>query len=201
MKKYWDALSDPGRAALLKKGQDQTGKAIAEKTKEPAVHKNDLVRLIHLFKDPDSAMLWTNAFGTWSRRQLDARHSDTPNADGSGTLADETNPWPALAARFNDYDDFIPQNVMVQYKSSSSSTSSRPEKVSPWKAASSDFTVLATHCYDLEPTVKQLKLCFPFLLYLQYCLYLLYLSLSLFPPIVPSSSPPLHPPSSSLFRI
>ena len=71
--------------------------------------KNDLVRLMHLYKDPDMQIHWANYFGVLSRRELDARKSAKAKESSAANAANY------LASRFNDYVNFAPQNLMVAY--------------------------------------------------------------------------------------
>jgi hypothetical protein len=70
--------------------------------------KDDIVRLIHLFKEPVAQRHWTDLYSVLSRLELDARKS-------GGEYAIAANPLAALAEIFNDYDRFQPQNLMLQY--------------------------------------------------------------------------------------
>ena len=70
--------------------------------------KDDIAWFLHLYKDPGSQIHWSNLYGILSRAQLDGRRS-------SGEQSEATNALSHLAERFNDYDDFVPQNLMVEY--------------------------------------------------------------------------------------
>jgi len=121
-------------------------------TREPDTHKDDLARLLHLYKDPDMQIAWTQTTATMSRAQLDARHSSAPNADASGTLGDHSSPWETLAERFNDYAEFTPQNATVKYIAATSMFA-LPVKIIPFEASGPELQVLAGHCFEIEPTV------------------------------------------------
>ncbi len=121
--------------------------------REPDVQKDDLARLLHLYKDPDMQIAWTQTASTMTRLQLDARHSTTPDAGGAGTLGDHATPWETLAERFNDYAEFTPQNESVRYIAASSMFEP-PQKVVSWVASCHTLQILASHCYDIEPTVS-----------------------------------------------
>ena len=70
--------------------------------------KDDIAHLIHLYKYPGAQMHWTNYYGILSRAQLDARKS-------TGVQAEAANALSCLAALYNDYEGFTPQNAMVAY--------------------------------------------------------------------------------------
>lgn len=125
---------------------------IAEETsRQVAVSKDDLVRLMHLYKEPSAQVHWTNFFGVLNRDQLDARKSSTPSLTKSrGSLSDAANPGDCLASIFNDYVAFKPQNLMVMYVYDASLR--RPVKKQPFEPSSDDWEMLANHCHDLDPT-------------------------------------------------
>jgi hypothetical protein len=105
--------------------------------------KDDIARLIHLFKEPSAQVHWSNHFGVLNRAQLDARRS-------AGAVSEAANPLGCLAAIFNDYDSFTPQNLMVAY------TYDRqlkvPVKKVPYQASSEEWSELANHTHDIDPT-------------------------------------------------
>jgi hypothetical protein len=70
--------------------------------------KDDIAHLIHLYKYPGAQIHWTNYYGVISRAQLDARRS-------TGVQADAANALSCLAALYNDYEGFTPQNAMLAY--------------------------------------------------------------------------------------
>jgi hypothetical protein len=72
--------------------------------------KDDVTRLLNLFKDPIAQCPRTNLYGILSRSQLDTHKS-------SGEQSEVANPLSYLAELFNDYLEFYPQNFMVQYVS------------------------------------------------------------------------------------
>jgi hypothetical protein len=77
------------------------------------------------------------------RAELDARKS-------TGEHSKVANPLECLAELFNDYNNFRPQNAMVQYISNG--TSGQPVKKQPYQASSSEWAYLANYTHDLEPT-------------------------------------------------
>lgn len=84
-----------------------------------------------------------------TRRQLYARYADdAPNLAGTDSLASETDAWSGLAAVFNDYTVFTPQNELIKYIN----VQGTPTPVVPYEAAEADVTCLAAHCHDLNPT-------------------------------------------------
>jgi hypothetical protein len=68
--------------------------------------KEDIAHLMHLYKCPGAQMHWTNYYGILSGAQLDARKS-------TGIHAEVANSLSYLAALYNDYTGFTPQNSMV----------------------------------------------------------------------------------------
>jgi hypothetical protein len=70
--------------------------------------KDDIARLIHLFKHPGAQVHWSNHYGVLNRIKLDAWHS-------SGPASNAANPLSCLAELFNNYEEFQPQNLMVAY--------------------------------------------------------------------------------------
>ena len=105
--------------------------------------KDDIARLIHLFKEPMAQRHWTDLYSVLSRAELDARKS-------GGEYAVAANPLASLAEIYNDYDHFQPQNVMVEYVIQS--PGSRPVKKFPYSASSPEFSYLATHTHEIEPS-------------------------------------------------
>jgi hypothetical protein len=88
----------------------------SEKVKRDAVMKNDLVRLLELRKYPEAQVFWTATEASYNRRILDARKSSSaPNLAGTGSLADDSDPYGQLAEIFNDYKEFTSQNALIQY--------------------------------------------------------------------------------------
>jgi hypothetical protein len=81
-------------------------------------------------------------FGILSRAQLDGRRS-------SGEQSEATNALSHLAERFNDYDDFVPQNLMVEYVHAGND---RPVKKNPHVPSCEEWAALANEMHDIEPT-------------------------------------------------
>jgi len=105
--------------------------------------KDDIVRLIHLFKEPAAQKHWCNLRRVMSRAELDSRKASTVYNEAS-------NPLTYLAEIFNDYEDFCPQNVMVQYVPNG--PNNYPVKKNPYQASHTDWAFLANFTHDLEPT-------------------------------------------------
>jgi hypothetical protein len=105
--------------------------------------KDDIVRLIHLFKEPMAQRHWSNLYSVLSRPELDARKS-------SREYSESSNPLEFLAELFNDYDRFQPQNLMVQYVNAA--PHSRPVKKCPFAASSAEWAYLSTFTHELDPT-------------------------------------------------
>ena len=105
--------------------------------------KDDIARLIHLFKEPMAQRHWTDLYSVLSRAELDARKS-------GGEYAVAANPLASLAEIYNDYDQFLPQNLMVEYVIQS--PGSRSVKKFPYSASSPEYSYLATHTHEIEPS-------------------------------------------------
>ena len=105
--------------------------------------KDDIVRLLHLFKEPMAQRHWTDLYSVLSRPDLDARKS-------GGEYAVAANPLASLAEIFNNYEDFQPQNVMVEYVTAQ--PGGRAVKKFPFAASAAEWSYLATHTQELEPT-------------------------------------------------
>lgn len=114
-----------------------------ENQRDKNTTKDDIARLLHLFKEPSAQIHWSNLYGILNRMQLDSRKS-------SGEQSEAARPLACLAEIFNDYQGFHPQNVMVQYVSRGSQR--RPVKKQPYQPSSPEWAVLANHCHDIEPT-------------------------------------------------
>ena len=114
-----------------------------EAQREKHTTKDDIARLLHLFKEPMAQRHWTNLYGVLSRNQLDARKT-------SGEHSEAARPLSYLAEMFNDYQGFRPQNVMVTYVSAGPNQA--PVKKQPYEPSNSDWATLANHCHDIDPS-------------------------------------------------
>ena len=107
--------------------------------------KDDIARLIHLFKEPGAQVHWTKHFGSLTRAELDARKSDFSS--------DAANATDCLASMFNDYHSFKPSNLMVRYNDPDPNNPHLPpSKVFPYEPSTSEWTDLCNHTQDIEPT-------------------------------------------------
>jgi hypothetical protein len=70
--------------------------------------KDDIARLLHLFKEPVAQVHWSNLYGVLNRAELNERKTDGPLSDAANALS-------CLAEIFNNYETFCPQNLMVEY--------------------------------------------------------------------------------------
>jgi hypothetical protein len=126
--------------------------AANETEKEAAVNtnntKDDIARLLHLFKDPVAQVHWSNLYGVLNRAELDARKSNGPLSDAANALS-------CLAEIYNDYESFCPQNLMVQYVSTG--RNQRPVKRTPFAPSSEEWAVLANETHDIKPTNQSRK--------------------------------------------
>ncbi len=100
-------------------------------------------QLIHHFKEPMMQRHWTNLFGALKQAELNAWKSN-------GAYSEVANPLDYLVEMFNDYENFVSQNQMVQYVPSG--PTSPPIKKQPYQASASEWTYLANYTHDLEPT-------------------------------------------------
>jgi hypothetical protein len=106
-----------------------------ESQRDKNTTKDDIARLLHLFKEPVAQCHWSNLYGILSRNELDARKS-------TGEQSEAARPLSCLAEIFNDYSSFTPQNVMIQYVSRGNE---RPAKKQPYEPNSSEWATLANH--------------------------------------------------------
>jgi hypothetical protein len=105
--------------------------------------KDDIARLINLFKEPTTQKHWYNLRRVMSRAELDSRKA-------AAVYNEASNPLVYLAEIFNDYEEFRPQNLMVQYVSAGSDRP--PIKKNPYQASQTEWAFLANFTHDLEPT-------------------------------------------------
>ena len=103
--------------------------------------KDDVARLLHLYKWPAAQALWSTLSRPLDRQELDARNSE-------GALADAANAWECLAERFNDYKMFNPQHAMLKYVD----VNGKPLRKEPHAANSERWTTLVPYCHFVEPT-------------------------------------------------
>ena len=138
------------QAVLTLAVEDAANTASSAKQRAELTTKNDLCRLFALRKYAGAKVHWTNASGTLTRRELDARNSSAPNLSGNQTLGAAANPWDELAGIYNDYNLFQPQNESVRYELDPGT--SQPKKKNPYEAVSEDLSAIAAHCHELDPT-------------------------------------------------
>jgi hypothetical protein len=112
-------------------------------TQNTQTTKDDIARLIHLYKEPSAQMHWCNLRCVMSRAELDSRKA-------AGVYNEASNPLTYLAEIFYDYDDFRPQNLMAQYISRG--PNEPPVKQSPYQASQAEWAFLANFTHDIEPT-------------------------------------------------
>ncbi len=105
--------------------------------------KDDIVVLLHLFKEPSAQRHWTNLHGIMNRAELDTRKAPA-------VYAEKSNPLCHLAELYNNYEDFCPQNLMVQYVSPGINLPA--VKKQPYQPSSSEWAHLSNLIQDLEPT-------------------------------------------------
>jgi hypothetical protein len=136
---YYDFLFSVTVVNLAKSDREQQ----QENQRDKNTTKDDIACLLHLYKDPMAHCHWSNLYGVLSRAELDARKSTGPQAEAE-------NPLNSLVECFNDYETFQPQHVMVEYVSASPNM--LPVKRQPYQASSAEWSALANHCHDIEPT-------------------------------------------------
>jgi hypothetical protein len=72
-----------------------------------------------------------------------------------GEYGVSANPLASLAEIFNDYNQFQPQNLMLEYITSSNG--SIPVKKFPYSASAPKLSYLTTHTQEIEPTNFTIK--------------------------------------------
>jgi hypothetical protein len=105
--------------------------------------KDDIVRLIHLYKEPQAQKHWSNLRRVMTRAELDSRKA-------SAVYNEVASPLTYLAEIFNDYESFRPQNLMVKYVSRG--PNEHPVKKMPYQASETEWAYLSNFTHDLEPT-------------------------------------------------
>jgi hypothetical protein len=128
---------------LNRSREDSANEAEKEATVNTQNTKDDIARLLHLFKEPVAQVHWSNLYGVLNRAELDARKTDGPLSDAANALS-------CLAEIFNDYETFCPQNLMVEYVTAG--RNQRPVKRTPFAPSSEEWAVLANETHDIEPT-------------------------------------------------
>jgi trimethylamine:corrinoid methyltransferase-like protein len=88
--------------------EDEANETEKEATVNTQNMKDDIARLLHLFKEPVAQVHWSNLYGVLNCAELDARRTDGPLSDAANALS-------CLVEIFNDYESFYPQNLMVEY--------------------------------------------------------------------------------------
>ncbi len=81
--------------------QDKVAASQSVSARNAQTSKDDIVRLIHLFKEPSVQRHWTNLHGIMKRAELDARRAPPAYSEGA-------NPLSCLVEVFNDYERFTP---------------------------------------------------------------------------------------------
>ena len=110
-------LDDFVKAAVLSKATELTAANKANETERTtAWNKHDYTRMMHLRVEPACSAKWDIVMHPIKqRRVLDSRNSTmAPSLDG-GSLADAADAWGSLAETMNDYENFRPQNELIQY--------------------------------------------------------------------------------------
>jgi len=149
---FYKNCTEAGRTAILTQARSVTATAAESvTTKSERTHKDDIARLLCLRKDPQSQMNWSKTLSILNRPQLDRRKSDTPSvaSAGSTTMGEEESPWGLLAARFNDFVDFRPQNITIKY--AYDEILGRPVPVVPFRSANKETETIFSKCKELNP--------------------------------------------------
>jgi hypothetical protein len=121
----------------------------ATKLRRENTTKDDVARLMHLFKDPTAIMHWSTLARSLTRRELDGRNSNAPSGNAASTMAEAADSYGELASIFNNYEEFTPQHAMLKYANG--------VKKTPYQVNSDDWQELAAHCWDIEPTNLERK--------------------------------------------
>jgi hypothetical protein len=140
---FFSFFSSCSELVVAEAQQDTVSASQTASNRNTQTSKDDIVRLIDLFKEPAAQRHWTNLHGIMTRAELDARKAAPAYAEGA-------NPLMYLAEIFNNYDEFKPQNLMVKY--ASDGVNQPPVKVTPYQPSTSEWAYLATFTNDLEPT-------------------------------------------------
>lgn len=77
-----------------------------------------------------------------SRARLDGRRSEALTISGQTSMIEDSDPYGALAAHFNDYVSFCPQNQLIMYEIVDGI--SKPKN--PFEPVSFEVTALADEC-------------------------------------------------------
>ncbi len=133
-----DEMQDDAVTAAIEAQEKQVQEDNASKV---ITTKDDVARLLHLFKEPAAQRHWTNLYAVLSRVELDARKA-------AEEYSEDANPLEHLAGMFNNYDEFCPQNVMVQYVAGNGGM---PVKKTPYAPSSSEWSYLASFTHELDP--------------------------------------------------
>jgi len=78
-----------------------------------------------------------------SRRDLDARKIEAPSLTGKSTIAETTDAWKSLASIYMEYENFTPQNRLIQYTEGHDGS---PVPIHPYLASDPDMKSLASRC-------------------------------------------------------
>ncbi|KAJ1420205.1 hypothetical protein B484DRAFT_399971 [Ochromonadaceae sp. CCMP2298] len=149
---FWDKMPQDKKTIFLTVVGDDTTRSAntviaiaAATTQEPPTTKDDMCRLLALRSDPGAQVIWAAAQeGNTTRRVLGARQSTSaPNGLG-GSLAEEADPYGTLSVQFNDFDTFLPQNMLLAYRNG--------RQVVPYRPAYVEVTYLASFCNELNRT-------------------------------------------------
>ncbi len=92
---------------IMEAQQETVTETQSSSARNTQMSKDDIVRLIHLFKEPSVLRHWMNLHGIIKRADLDARKA--PPA-----YAKSANPLSYLVEMFINNEEFIPQNLMVE---------------------------------------------------------------------------------------
>ncbi len=122
---YFRSLPEEWQEQIVEEAvNDSLRSAQAATTKSTQITKDDIIQLIHLFKEPSAQKHWCNLCRIMSRAELDSRKA-------AAVYNEASNPLTYLGEIYNDYEGFTPQNVMVKYISQG--PNERPIKKLPTK--------------------------------------------------------------------
>ncbi len=120
---------------LNRSREDAANEAEKDATVNTQNTKDDIARLLHLFKEPVAQVHWSNLYGVFNRAELDALKTNWRLSDAANALS-------------CDYESFCPQNLMVEYVAVGQNR--HPVKRTPFAPSTSQkppgYTILALTC-------------------------------------------------------
>ncbi len=84
---------------LFRAREDEADETEKEASINAQNMKDDIARLLHLFKEPVAQVHWSNLYGVLNRAELDARRTEGPLSDAANALS-------CLVEIFKNYESF-----------------------------------------------------------------------------------------------